>query len=250
MSEILKQPCPIEAAEEAEIDRLCHKLHIMPPPKLRLKLEVFSRGGELLKLYEDRARSWVRNAYNFMTMQTMGAMFGTLGTSYGAGFFVMKQTNNSNITNSFLTASSRGSGGTPPALIHFFSGSGITAHGIVVGTSTAAETFEGYALDALIAEGTGAGQMSYAAITFENPSYDAGTKKFTQTIIRYINNNSGGSITVNEAGLYCRLFVAANTSSSVGDFLLARDLLVAGVAVANTAQLKVTYTIESTTYPV
>ena len=61
-------------------------------------------------------------------------------------------------------------------------------------------------------------------------------------MVRYFNNNSGGSIGVNEIGL------ASYSDNPVAyDYvLMARDVLGATVTVADTGQLKVTYTIELT----
>ena len=242
---ILKDYDPAELAEIEEIEKRCYNnpkfphLHLMPPAVVKVQLEVI-QGGKVTAVYRDLSRSWVRNCYNFINGQTMGLPGGILGTAFGAGTLAVTRT--SGTVDAILTA---------PTYInaylenrHVRAGSGVTANGIVVGTSTAAETFEGYILDALIANGTGAGQMSYAAMDALTATWDGGTKKFTQTLVRYINNNSGGSITVNEAGLYYSLTTSANQA-----FMLARDLLAAGVAVADTAQLKVTYSIQSPAYP-
>lgn len=247
MTKILRMPDPQEMEMEEQINDMCKKLHIMPPPVLRLKLEVF-QDGKPLSVYEDRARSWVRNYYNFMTMQTMGLAPGVLGTTFGGGYLTMKNT-------SGLTSFAEGTTTTVSARnpinsatdIHYRASAGIATRGIVIGTGTTAESFEHHALAALITNGTSAGQMSYGAMDAPTTTYGAG--KFTQTIIRYINNNSGGSITVNEAGLYCTVYIGSPTASSVDTHMLARDLLSPGVAVPDTAQLKVTYTIESATYP-
>jgi hypothetical protein len=237
---ILRMPCPKELEKEPKINQMCHELHMMPPPVLRLKMEVFM-GGEKVSHYEDRARSWVRNYYNFMTMQTMGLAPAVLGTTYGAGYLTMRRTNAVDQTGTTVPVHQRS------VTAHFIAGAGITANGVVVGTGTTAESFESHALTTLIANGTGAGQMDYAAMSAIVPTWDGVTKKFTSEVIRYINNNSGGSITVNEAACYGYLYTAV---SEAYYFMLARDLVSPGVAVPNTAQLKVTYTIESATYPV
>lgn len=242
-------PDPAELEMEEQINGMCKKLHMMPPPVLRLKMEVFM-DGEKVSHYEDRARSWVRNYYNFMTMQTMGLLFGTLGQTFEAGKVTMKRTNGTVETSTVLTANFRGSNTAPMVDHHFRAAAGITAFGVVIGTNNAAESFESHALGALIANGSNAGQMDYAAMGALTATYDAGTKKFTQELVRYMNNNSGGSITVNEAGLVCRLTATSWTLTTTQDYLLARDIQSPGVAVPNTAQLKVTYTIESATYPV
>jgi hypothetical protein len=239
-------PDPKELEMEEQINGMCKTLHIMPPPVLRLKMEVFM-GGEKVSHYEDRARSWVRNYYNFMTGQSLGLSSGAFGTTFEAGQLTMRNT--AGTIRALATSAGVSYTSNSTINVGYFTraAAGITAHGIVIGTGTTAESFEHHALATLIANGTGAGQMSYAAMDAPTVTWGGVTKKFTAEVIRYINNNSGGSITVNEAGLAGNMVAGGFSSEFI---LLARDLVSPGVDVANTAQLKVTYSIESATYPV
>ena len=106
--------------------------------------------------------------------------------------------------------------------------------GIVVGTGTNAVTIADRSLQTLIAHGTGAGQLSYGTVTFpQAPTVTGSTKNFTMQ--RTFTNNSAGSITVNEVGIY------VNHSASAFKFCLDRTLDTKTVPVAST--LTETYTI-------
>jgi hypothetical protein len=119
-----------------------------------------------------------------------------------------------------------------------------------VGTGTTAESFEHVALVTPVAHGNGAGQLSYTAQSATSVSYNAGTRVWTATYARILNNNSGGSITVAETGIYgvntSNTGNLSNGAASTNPYMLCRDLLGATVAVANAGQLTVTYTITLT----
>ena len=108
--------------------------------------------------------------------------------------------------------------------------------GIVVGTGVGAPTPTDYALGTKIAHGNGAGQFEYGGNEVLPLVYAAPNVSFT--IRRYFTNNSGGAITVNEAGIYAEI-----SSNIVAEFAacIARDLVSPGVAVANTELLRVSY---------
>lgn len=111
--------------------------------------------------------------------------------------------------------------------------------GIQVGTGDVAVTPTDTALSARIAHGRGAGELEYGGceligIAFVNPNGEF-------TIRRYFTNASGGSITVNEVGIYAVGTYAPTSSFYSNSFLIARDVVAPGVAVADTEILRVTY---------
>ena len=117
---------------------------------------------------------------------------------------------------------------------------GYDNQGILVGSGTNDESFEDYALQTKITTGNGAGQLSYTISNGHALSYNPATKTMTDQFIRYFNNNSGASINVNEVGLVTGV-------SPGGCFcMMSRDKLASTVAIPNTGQLKVTYTIQMT----
>ena len=215
------------------IDRDCIAMHVVPPPKTFLKLEVADGAGELVEVYEDRAHSWVRNAYNFFASQSLCLGTGPTGV-YGAGTIFPKTT-----TGTSYTSSNSGT-----YLLGFvtntdFTGAvGISTQGIVIGRGTTAESFESYSLATEVTHGASSNQMSYSAQTATSRDYDAGLKKLTATFVRVFNNNSGASIDVSEVGIY--------VYAHVNKFMFCRDLLASAVTVPNAGQLTVTYTIEMT----
>lgn len=77
-------------------------------------------------------------------------------------------------------------------------------------------------------------------------SYDAGTKTLTDTLVRFMNNNSGGDITVREVGLIAKL--QTYTAYSMSLFLLSRDVLSPEVVVPNAGQIRLQYQV-SLVYP-
>ena len=113
--------------------------------------------------------------------------------------------------------------------------------GIQIGTGTTSPLPTDTALTSPIANGTGAGQMSYPSTpTFSSVSIKGNTASFT--ISSTIANNSGASITVSEVGLLSR-----NTSTGQFEGLLAHDLLSSPITVPNLSEIQITYTISVTT---
>jgi len=118
------------------------------------------------------------------------------------------------------------------------SNAGIVTFGIRVGTGNTAVAIDDFALDTPIVEGAGAGQMNHLATTTAVAVVAAPICSFV--ISRQINNNSGGGITVREAGLYSHL-------DNVGPFYgcLARDVLTPQL-VPNGGTITINWTIRVT----
>lgn len=108
-------------------------------------------------------------------------------------------------------------------------------YGIVVGTGAVAPTIADYVLGTLIAHGAGAGQLNYGQVAFGAPASDATTSQLT--ITRNFANASGGAITVNEVGLYCR---CADSGYTARYIMIIRDVT-GGIAVPNGQTLTVNY---------
>lgn len=239
------QPGTIKPEEDyKQFEALGAKLGL-PCPQVHITLRSTDADGNVVAEFSDRSRTFNRNYWN-MLFKIMGGMVGsattsladsllpgtpTSSTTWGAGHLTQKSTTavvrNSNASFPPPTAS--------PAV-------GNVLSGIVVGTGSSAEDFEGHALTTPVAQGTGAGQLSYAAMTLSTPSYNAGTKVWTSAHARIINNNSGGTITVTETAMYAHNI---NVASGVA-YMIMRDLLGASVAVLNAGQLTVTYTFTLT----
>jgi len=202
-----------------QLERLNHELKIMPPPKVSIALKS-TLGGEVISEYTGRSHTYNRNFWNinFCVRTT----FNSSGAPFGAGYLTRKQTNGSIqvITGVSLTSNLVGS-------------LGVDNVGIVVGTSNTAESFDGFVLGALISNGTSSGKFSYSAQSATTAVYTPGTLTWEATLIRIFNNNSGGLITVAEAGIV----------DGSAFCLITRDLIAPSVPVANGGQLTVTYMI-------
>ena len=112
---------------------------------------------------------------------------------------------------------------------------GSTVRGIVVGTSSTPVAMSDYALGSTIAHGTGSGQLYYYKGVTEYISSIA--NKRIRLHQRPIANLSGASITVYEIGLILE-------SNNVWRFLLARDVISGGLALANQGYYLFQYAFE------
>jgi hypothetical protein len=117
---------------------------------------------------------------------------------------------------------------------------GDDSFGILVGSGSTSEDFNGYALASKISHGTSAGKLSYGAVTVDSnlAVWDDTAKTFTNTIRRIFNNNSGSAITVNETALYCYGTVTGTTSYVMEE----RNLLPTPSVIENGGQYTAIYT--------
>jgi hypothetical protein len=227
----------------ARIDKNCIDMHIPPPIKMFTHIQVHDKDNNLELDYKFKNNSWVRNAYNLHASAWLDGYCNQGGSSYGAGTLILKQTNGilTGITNNRLPIISY-SGGMTTAY-NFHGGAGADTMGIVVGTGSNVESFEDYSLGVKIAHGTSTGQLSYSAQNSAVITYDAITKKWSTTYTRIFNNNSNGSIVINEVGIYASLYYTVWSLSY--QLMVCRDKLGVGVAVANGSQLTVNIIIET-----
>ena len=220
--------------------RLGSELHI-PVWEAFLELEVKDKDGRVIQRHRQRSHSWVRNAYNQLVTQLMG--INGSDETWGAGYINIMQSSGTVMSGTRVATICNDSADPEGAPYAYMAAAGSDTSGILVGSGTTAETFEDYNVETLIANGVGAGQLSYVASDPPAKTYTAGTKVYQVQHVRYFNNNSGASINVNEVALLC--------SGEFGGSRMwanSRDVLGSSVAVPDTGQLKVTYTIEIT-YP-
>lgn len=227
---------PSEVEEIKEMQRKALRLHVLPVPLILIDIDLFNRKtGKKVLEYRARAHTYVRNAYNLLTSQ-MGWMLNNHASTFGAGYVNMKRTNGTVSGNTTRPMSNYN---------QILGGAGSATVGIVIGTGTGAEDFEGYVLGTPIAHGTGAGQMSYLAMPAQVVSYNAGTKVFQVQHERSFNNDSGGDIVVGEMALYLNLY---NDYSDAYICMLMRDLLSPAVTVGNGYAFRGRYKTQ-VTYP-
>lgn len=221
--------------------RTARNLHL-PYVRAVLDIEVVKDNKTVVHRRQN-SKSFVRNAYNLLYTNIAGVNISD--ALFGAGKLSIKATSGtietyqSNIQNGGYAA-----------------GDSDVTYGIVVGSGVNVESFEDFALQTPILNGNGAGQLNYNPMEPYIKAWNGGILTFSDTLKRYMNNNSGGPISVNEVALICSL----TSIVSEGDFgpnynfsslpvLISRDKLGATITVVDTAQLKVTYII-SLVYPV
>lgn len=197
-----------------------------------LQMEVI-KDGKVLHAHKQRSHSWNRNAYNWFLCQA--ALVTQYGSSFADGYLTVKNTSGT-VKNSGTYAL----GWTRlPSAPPYEAAVGNDNQGILAGSGSDAESFDGYALGSKIANGTGAGQLSYQGCSISR-NWDSPSTTFEAVWTRFLNNNSGGSIDVNEVGLVAYLYCFDNQDY----IMVCRDLLDSTIAVPDTGQMKVTYTIE------
>jgi hypothetical protein len=133
------------------------------------------------------------------------------------------------------------SAGIPSAVAATLAAAGDPNSGIQAGTGNTANAAGTFGLAALIATGSGAGQLNYGSEGITLPSGSA-PLSFTHT--RTFTNNSGGTIVIAEVGLVVH---GQDSASGSRFFMVVRDVLGATVSVLNgnnvTFTLTMSYTI-------
>lgn len=114
---------------------------------------------------------------------------------------------------------------------------GMLVYSSNAGASWASATYDDYMFEVWGQVEAGEEQIEYGGCELLSIAFADPNGQFT--IRRYFTNNSGGSITVNEVGIYSVGTDSWNTHSSWA-FLIARDPT-GGIAVADTEILRVTY---------
>lgn len=229
---------PKEEARFEELKVMCRELKVPSPPQIMIGLQVHDKDGNLTFDDVQRGHSWTRNFWNFMFgTASSAANISGAQTSFGAGYLSGKTTGGTITGTQYygvqLADNCQG----------FINTAANANYGILIGTDDTAFNISNYYLGAIIASGNGASQMAYQAQdqTDNVLAYNGGTKVWSNTFARIFNNNSGGSITVKEVGLVCwtGLFFSIISAHA----LFERSVLSPTVAVANGAQLTVTYEI-------
>ena len=205
---------------QAHINQLqCKQLAI---ERVSLTVESF---GKIISEHHEKCHTVNRNFFN-ATLMLQSGIPGVV-TNFGAGYISLKRT--SGVVSSV---------GVNASALNLDGPVNNSAIGIVVGSGTGAEDFEGYALTTQIVHGTTGTQLLHAAHAAPVQNYNAGTLKWTITLKRSFTNTSGASIDIKETGIY-----GVISSFSI---MLWRDLLAAPQAVPNNAVMTVAYDITLT----
>jgi hypothetical protein len=232
-----------EEALYDQLKRLGRKLHI-PTVETFWEVEVRDGNGKVVQCFKQRSHSWVRNAYNLIFATLAGKDLSD--STFGAGKLNLKDTGNvirygaANTPCYYWNSSDAAGWG-------YRGVAGSHAYGILVGSGSNPEDFESYYLHVAIANGTGAGQLSYVQSEPHVVTWIPGTLTLKNELVRYFNNNSGADVNVTEVALIRHEYMPRSSTDAY--YMMARDLLASTVTVPNTGQLKVTYTIQLV-YPV
>jgi len=216
---------PIEEAKYAELRDKCRELRLPPPPETHVHLKVVDKYGKETFNDIQRAHSWTRNFYN--SLYGMPLYYSGSTSSFGAGYFSLKNTVGE--YSSYLRTY---------ALQIRTQNTGVSEKGLVIGTGDTASSVADYKMDTPIVHGTGSGQMSYQESNGPAANYTGATKIWDFTYYRIFNNNSGALITVKECG-----YLEEHAPYSSKYMLMERTVLSPTVAVADGAQLTVTYVL-------
>lgn len=222
---------PEEEAKFQELKDKCRELNVMPPPEIMIGFQVHDKNGALIFDDIQRGHSWTRNFYNRMFSQLVGCLGDGTGT-FGAGKMSAKRSDGT-----VYSDDTKG---------YCYNSAKTWLFEIVVGTGDTPFSADDYALDTLIANGSGSGELSHLTTVRGALTYDSsvGAEKWTMAISRIFNNNSGGDITVKEAGLYTTSFDFPFYSISMTEPIYnERSVLSSTVPVPNGGQLTVTYNI-------
>ena len=200
--------------------------------KADLELVVRDKDDKEIERHEGPSHSWVKNFYQYIFCQCAGIH--QAQTTYNTHLYDTAgatDTSASIIPWGFSSASSDGSWANT-----------LSITGCTIGSGTGVESFTDYALGTKIADGTGSGQIQYGLGSFTFSTASAGTI-LRNKIDRTFTNNSGGTVSISETGLYGRLVWTSLKGNSY--FMLNRDTFSA-VNVANGNSLYVSYTIKIT----
>ena len=137
-------------------------------------------------------------------------------------------------------------GGTTSAGTNVRQWSSSTNNGIVVGTGTTAVAPTDYQLATQILDGITSGTLEHFTCAGTNFVSAAPTASFDME--RLFRNSSGGSITINEVGLYCAQSreATSTTLAHIHHFCIIRDLVSPGFVVLNGEYMRIVYTISVT----
>lgn len=202
-------------------------------PDCMIGIDLFSIDNE--KIYSDvfRGNSWTRNFYNFV-FSCMCKGNGGNSNNFGAGYMSAKSTAaavryDPTYCGGRVNQAILASGWTNNVANNSF--------GIVVGSSDTAFDKDQYAMQAVIAAGTAAGQLSYAVMAA--PTIGYASKIWTVYNYRTFTNGSGGSVTVKEIGIYSYIDLFTNGQN----MMIERTVLSPSIAVANGQKLQVSYAL-------
>ena len=196
-----------------------------------LTLEHRDKFGKVICRVHRPSHSWTENYYVLVMCQSAGVK--AAETTYGLEFYdtsAVKVTSSKPMWPYYQNC----------GLWNQINGSVTQSIGVMIGTGSTVEVPTSTALGAVIAHGTGTGQMSRAKNVI---SFQKVVNTYKTTLARIFTNNSGSAITVKETGLYG--YFMTDSSFDYRTVLLNRDLITPMNIQAGDSMF-VSYTIELT----
>jgi hypothetical protein len=194
-------------------------------PRMYIEWEVKDKDGKLIDKGRKESQTWVANIIRLIwSLFNATTFYDRTGNVYAPTVAVMRDTGNN--TRRFGTTFATVVGGVGDLI------------GIVVGSSDTAYDPTQYDLAGKILHGSGAGQLFYGASTIEPLTETPPTFQFR--IIRSMTNQSSGSVTVKELGLFIRL---ADETNNARFYMLARDVLTSPITVPAGSTLTTRYIV-------
>lgn len=206
-------------------------------PKLHLHLQV-TKDGEVISDSYQIGHSWTKNAYNYYNATMMDCCFtSTLPMQKTSGLVLHDG------ATQFVNRCYAYSQPTFYGYGYYNNTTEDVNFGIVCGSGSTAFNIEDYRMETPILSGNTSGKLYAQAQTAPVTSFSGDPDNTVNTLhSRVFNNNSGGTIAVNEVGIIYKSWIyTANTSSQY--YLFSRDVLESTVNVLDGAQLTVTVSI-------
>lgn len=187
-----------------------------------LTVKVIDKDGHTKSYSREESKSFVRNWTRFLYTQIKGNSntASITDTSNASQTLVGRYNNNNKASVTVVAAATEES------------------KGIVIGTGTTAAAKSDYAMETLIADGGGAGEMHYDAMSISETDTSSTD---TITLERTMTNLSGGTINVTECGV---IAYSNDNGGVLRWYLILRDTFSAK-AVANNEAIVISYDIES-----
>ncbi len=206
-------------------------------------IEKFSANGQLLEFWKKPSKSFllgfIQTLYRGMSLDSGGVA--AMLTAFDVTDTPAASTNYSNLFYCIgVSGKSRQYTRYQAGLVHYTFGAHL---GIVVGTSNTAVSPSQTKLLSLIEHGTAAGELEYFGMLIADEAdfnTDAGADEAYFEIERIFRNSSGGSVTIEEIGIYS---LAIRTPAQLDTvFCILRDTDT--IVVADGEYLKIKYRIK------
>jgi len=214
---------PVDARLQTENDTDISKIQM----KAKIKFTIYDSNGKVIKEWEEPSKSLT--FYYAVFEYNM----------WSQGSYTMIDTSGNSIVPNMGS----------PGVISVNAGSGIATYGIVVGSGNTSNVSVKSTMVSLIApipNGSGAGQLTYQAVSFVNPSVSGNATSWT--LSRNFINQSGNLVSISEVGIiaYVSGFRILNSVSSAlvnpDYFLFSYDIPSSAISLANGQTLNITYT--------